>query len=68
NERPWSSLVALWSAYNSHLSDVIECIPEEARSSLCNIGKREPVTLDFVIKDYLQHLQQHLKDILDNQA
>ena len=64
NERPWSSLVALWSAYNSHLSHVIECIPEDAEPSLCNIGEQEPVPLGFVIKDYLSHLQHHLKDIL----
>jgi hypothetical protein len=65
NERPWSFLVALWSAYNNHLSHVIECIPEDAQSSPCNIGKKDPVTLDFVIKDYLRHLRQHLKDMLD---
>ena len=65
NERPWPSLVALWSAYNNHLSHVIECIPEDAESSPCNIGKKDPVPLDFVIKDYLCHLRQHLKDILD---
>ena len=64
NERPWASLVALWSAYNHHLSHVIECIPEDAESSLCNIGKEDPAHLHFVIKDYLRHLKHHLKDIL----
>jgi hypothetical protein len=68
NERSWPSLVALWSAYNNHLSHVIECIPEHAKSSPCNIGKTDPVPLDFVIKDYLRHLGQHLKDILNDQA
>jgi hypothetical protein len=65
NKRPWPSLVALWSGYNHHLSHVIECLPEDAQSSPCNIGKEDPVPLDFVIKDYLRHLQHHLKDILD---
>ena len=65
NERPWPSLVTLWAAYNLYLSDLIECIPEDAASSPCNIGKKDPVPLDFVIKDYLRHLRQHLKDILD---
>jgi hypothetical protein len=68
NERPWPSLVALWAAYNDHLSHVIECIPKDAASSPCNIGKEEPVRLDFVIKDYLRHLRHHLKDILDEKA
>jgi len=65
NERPWSSLVTLWSAYNDHLSHVIECIPEDAGSSPCNVGGEDPVSLDFVVKDYLRHLKLHLKDIMD---
>ena len=68
NETPWSSLITLWSAYNHHLSRVIECIPEDAISSPCNIGKEAPVPLDFVIKDYLRHLQHHLKDLLEEQT
>ena len=67
NDAPWPSLVALWSAYNLHLSRVIECIPEDAESSPCKIGKKEPVTLEFVVRDYLRHLQHHLKDILAEQ-
>ena len=66
NEMSWSFLVTLWSAYNRHLSHIIEFIPEDAESSPCNIGKEEPVTLEFVVKDYLRHLQHHLKDILEN--
>ena len=65
NERPWSSLVTLWSAYNDHLSHVIECIPVDADSSPCNIGKEDPVPLAFVVEDYLSHLKLHLKDIMD---
>lgn len=68
NEMPWSFLVTLWSAYNSHLSHVIECIPDAAESSPCNIGKEEPVTLKFVVQDYLRHLQHHIKDILEEQT
>jgi hypothetical protein len=68
NEAPWSSLVALWSAYNLHLSRFIECIPEDAESSPCNIGKEKPVPLVFVVNDYLRHLRHHLKDILEEQA
>ena len=64
NETPWPLLVALWSAYNHHLCRVIECIPAEAESFPCNIGKEEPVPLQFVIEDYLRHLRHHLNKIL----
>jgi hypothetical protein len=64
NERPWQPLVALWSAYNNHLIHVIKCIPKDAESSLCNFGE-ELVPLNFVVRHYLSHLKDHLKDILD---
>jgi len=64
NERPWPSLVALWSAYNHHLSHVIECVPEDAELSLCNIGSEDLVPLRLVVEDYVRHLRHHLKDIL----
>jgi len=64
NEMSWSFLISFWSAYNSHLCHIIECIPEDAESSPCNIGKEDPVTLEFVVKDYLRHLQHHLKDMI----
>ncbi len=65
HESEWLELVALWSAYNRHLSHVIERIPEEALSTPCNIGREEPVQLEFVIKDYLRHLRHHLSKILE---
>jgi hypothetical protein len=67
NESEWGELVKLWSAYNRHLSDVIERLPEEAMSSPCNIGKEEPVTLEFVVKDYLRHLRLHVNQILEEE-
>jgi hypothetical protein len=68
NESDWEALVELWSAYNRHLCDLIERIPNDAKSSPCNIGKEEPVTLEFVVKDYLRHLRHHMNEILAKQA
>lgn len=68
NESEWMNLIALWSVYNLHLCDVIERLPGEAFSALCNIGKEEPVTLEFVIKDYLRHLRHHMEVILEKQG
>ena len=65
NGVPWNTLVGLWVAYNAHLIHVIECIPVDAESSPCNIGKEEPVRLDFIVKDYLRHLRHHIGDILN---
>ena len=64
NESDWMALVKLWSAYNRHLGDLIEGLPGDALSSSCNIGKEEPVTLGFVVMDYLRHLRHHMDHIL----
>lgn len=68
NESDWSTLVKLWSSYNRHLSDVIERIPESALSSPCNVGKPDPVTLEFVVRDYLRHLRHHMSFLVGDQA
>jgi hypothetical protein len=61
---PWSDLVALWSAYNRHLAHVIACIPDAAtaRTALSPDGSG-PVSLAFVMEDYVRHLRHHLAQI-----
>ncbi len=63
DESEWSELIALWSALNRHLSDVIARMPESALSNPCNIGKDQPVPVDFVIRDYLRHLRHHVQQL-----
>jgi len=65
NRSEWIDLIALWSAYNFHLCDVIERLPDEAVFSHCNIGLEQPVSLEFVIKDYVRHLRHHIDVILE---
>jgi hypothetical protein len=65
-ESDWGELVELWTAYNRHLCHIIEYIPPEACSAPCNIGRDEPVSLEFVVKDYLRHLKHHMKDLMDD--
>ncbi len=60
NEAEWAELVELFAHYNLHLARVIDGLPAEVLSNPCNIGEAEPVTLRFVIEDYLSHLLHHL--------
>lgn len=63
NASPWLELVTLWKLYNHHLARVITHIPQEKLKVLCHIGAYEPVTLEYLIVDYLEHLQHHLRQI-----
>lgn len=65
NEMNWVDLVNLFAQYNFHLCRVIYFLPEAALTNRCNIGKEAPVTLGFVIEDYLRHLKLHLGQILE---
>lgn len=59
----WAEMIEFWRLYNRHLAHVIRRIPEERLSVSCRIGQDGPVTLGFVVEDYLTHLKHHLRQI-----
>jgi hypothetical protein len=59
----WNDLIELWQQYNLHLAHVIRNIPDRALNTTCVIGDYEPMTLKFLIEDYLAHLKHHLTKI-----
>jgi hypothetical protein len=60
---PWPELVELWALYNRHLAHVIRRLPDAALGVACRIHTSAPVTLQFLLEDYLEHLQHHLRQI-----
>ena len=64
----WPELIEFWRLYNRHLAQVIRRIPEERLGVSCRIGPAEPVTLGFVVEDYLTHLKHHLRQIEGEQT
>jgi hypothetical protein len=60
---PWRDLVALWSAYNRHLAHVIGCAPAETLSHTAESPDGMPVTLGFMMDDYVTHLKHHVDQI-----
>jgi hypothetical protein len=63
-EMPWSSIVAFWVQYNTFLASVIARIPDEKLTTPCLIGEGAPVSLRFLIEDYILHAQHHLDHLL----
>jgi len=71
----WSELVQLWKLYNQHLLHLMMRIPEETRLRLRykhnlhqiaseSLSENDPVTLDWFMSDYVDHMKKHLKQIL----
>ena len=63
-DMPWNTLVGFWFDYNQLLAGVIENIPSEKLAAPCSVGSGQPVTLGFLITDYVKHMQHHLDHIL----
>jgi hypothetical protein len=68
NDAPWPELLELWRLYNRHLAHVMRRVPAEKLEVECRIGEFEPVTLGFLITDYLDHLNHHLRQIDERRA
>jgi hypothetical protein len=60
SEREWAQVLALWFALNEHVAWTIGHVE---RTSLANRGvvAGEPVTLGFLIEDYIAHMEHHLR-------
>jgi len=62
-QRDWHHLIQLWRSLNEQLLAVAEAIPESAWSRTCTIGDSGPLTLKFVVDDYVAHMMHHLRHI-----
>lgn len=63
-EIPWTELVDAWHAHNRILLPLIAGIPEAKLGTSCRVGDGAPVTLGFLIDDYVLHMQHHLDNVL----
>ncbi|HXJ44366.1 MAG TPA: DinB family protein [Bryobacteraceae bacterium] len=62
--KPWSTILDFWYAYNVFLADLVARIPQGELGTMCYIGSSEPATLRFVIEDYVVHMQHHIDHLL----
>ena len=60
---PWLDVIDLWKSLNQSLAAVLEAVPSERLTAPCRIGNDGPVTLEFLIDDYIVHMQHHLDHI-----
>jgi hypothetical protein len=56
-------LIAFWRIYNQHLVLLIRQIPKENLSKTCCTGE-ETHTIEWLIVDYVTHLEHHLKQLV----
>ena len=64
NSLPWQQLLGHWEIANVHLAHLIAHIPANTLSHTIKIDHAGPFTLEFIVKDYPEHLKHHLATIL----
>ena len=62
-ETPWKQLLQWWLAEHEILAAVVDHIPEDLLDSRGVVGDNPPVTLRFLILDYLRHQRHHLQQL-----
>jgi len=74
-QRAWSDLIQLWRSYNLHLHHLMTHADRAKLNTPCTlhtlqeiafktVPKAEAVTLEYLMKDYVDHLKHHLAQIL----
>jgi hypothetical protein len=66
-EMPWADILAFWRHYNYFLVGLVKRIPEGCLGTPCVVGDSSTVTLEFLIEDYVLHMQHHLDHILQRE-
>lgn len=77
-DAPWPELVVLWGHFNRHLARVMSAVPVAVRTKAHlrhnlhqvawqPIPPGESATLDYFMRDYVRHLEHHLRQILGPQ-
>jgi len=59
-EREWAQVLALWFALNEQVAWTIAHV-ERARLANRGVVAGEPLTLGFLIEDYVAHMEHHLR-------
>jgi DinB family protein len=62
-DRDWETLLRWWQVEHEILAAIVDRIPEERLEAECVVGDNAPVTLRFLIEDYLAHQRWHFAQL-----
>ncbi|RPI72030.1 MAG: DinB family protein [Ignavibacteriales bacterium] len=65
NQMDSKHLIKFWELYNRHLVELIKLIPAEMLIRKSKTDDEKNVTLEWLIEDYVRHLEHHLNQIVN---
>ena len=63
NERKWAEVIELWLVYNAHLVHILKTMNEFRLSNTADFPTYGTLRLQFIIDDYVDHMEHHLKEV-----
>jgi len=60
----WTEIVRFWQLYNTHLLHIMKYLDESKLENIGTFPEYGKQTLQFILDDYVDHLEHHLKSIL----
>jgi len=59
----WKEIIGRWRAMNEHLLRSASAVSPQAVERKLTVGGGNPITLGFLVTDYVDHLVHHLRHI-----
>ncbi|MBD7936338.1 DinB family protein [Cytobacillus sp. Sa5YUA1] len=59
-DRPLGEIINLFQSLNKQIVIIVKNVPSESLSKLCDIGNNQHKTLEWLIQDYLSHMEHHI--------
>jgi DinB superfamily len=57
-------LIQFWCTYNQYLAELVSRIPIDKLQRSCTMRDGSQVSLEFLVNDYVTHLEHHLQQIV----
>ena len=64
SDQSWETLLDWWRTEHAILAAVVDRIPKDRLGVECVVGDNAPVTLRFLIEDYIAHQQWHFAQLM----
>ncbi|PLT28691.1 DinB family protein [Peribacillus deserti] len=61
-ERELDEIITLFQTLNHQIVHILIHIPAEKLSYLCDIGNNHQKTLEWLIQDYVEHMEHHINN------
>ncbi|WP_256002111.1 MULTISPECIES: DinB family protein [Pedobacter] len=59
-----TQLITFWESYNKQLVSLLRNIPGDKLNNCIDTGGEYPLTIAFLIEDYVEHMEHHLKQVI----